>query len=100
MKAALKEFCSTLNIKYVGIAPTGPYDDLEAIWKRRIADGKITGFEEKDLDKRIDPKHTLKDAKSIIVCLFPYNIEDGNEANLSNSSFSIDYNQRKAFADS
>ena len=91
MKAALKEFCSTLNIKYVGIAPTGPYDDLEAIWKRRIADGKITGFEEKDLDKRIDPKHTLKDAKSIIVCLFPYNIEDGNEANLSNSSFSIDY---------
>ena len=91
MKTALKEFCSTLNIKYVGIAPTGPYNDLAEIWKKRIAEGKITGFEEKDLEKRIDSKHTLKDANSIIVCLFPYHIGDDNEANISNSSFSKDY---------
>lgn len=91
MKTALKEFCSTLNIKYVGIAPTGPYDDLTEIWKKRIAEGKITGFEEKDFEKRIDSRHTLKDAKSIIVCLFPYYMEDDKETNLSNSTFSIDY---------
>ncbi len=91
MKTALKEFCSTLNIKYVGIAPTGPYNDLAEIWKNRIIEGKITGFEEKDFEKRIDPRHTLEDVKSIIVCLFPYHIEGDNEANLSNSSFSMDY---------
>ncbi len=91
MKTALKEFCATLNIKYVGIAPTGPYHDLEKIWNKRVTEGKTTGFEEKDFERRIDPRHTLKDVKSIIVCLFPYHIEGDNEANISNSSFSIDY---------
>lgn len=91
MKRKLNEFCKTLNIDYVGIAPVGPYKELEKTLKDRIDRGYITGMEEKELKKRIDPKETMKDAKSIIVCLFPYFIGDYEYANISKYTYSIDY---------
>lgn len=91
MKSTLKEFCLSLNIEYVGIAPPGPYYELEERWKKRISQGYYTGFEEKDFARRIDPRLTLEDARSIIVCLFPYFIGHNEQANLSKSSFSLDY---------
>ncbi len=91
MKQELKEFCKGLNIEYVGIAPIGPYQELEVRWKKRLAKGHVTGFEEKELSKRVDPALTLPDAKSVIVCLFPYLTEEPEAVNLSKSSRSIDY---------
>lgn len=91
MKEELMNYCLSLNIEYAGIAPIGPYDDLAERWSKRITQNHITGFEEKDINLRIDPKLTMKNAKSIIVCLFPYFIGSNEDSNLSKSSFSIDY---------
>jgi epoxyqueuosine reductase len=91
VKNALKEFCLTLNIKDVGIASAGPYQELEERWSKRLAKGHITGFEEQDINRRINPKLTLESAKSVIVCLFPYLIGCNETSNLSKSSFSEDY---------
>lgn len=91
MKNDLKKFCLSLGIEYVGIAHPGPYHELKEIWANRISKGYYTGFEEKDFAKRIDPRLTLQNAKSIIVCLFPYFIGHHTDANLSKSSFSMDY---------
>lgn len=91
MKDKLKKFCLSQGIEYVGIAPPGPYHELEELLVKRISKGHYTGFEEKDLEKRIDPRLTLEDAESVIVCLFPYFTGHIIDANLSKSSFSLDY---------
>lgn len=87
----LREFCRSIKIEHMGIAPTDPYYDFEKVWKRQIERGYISGFEEKDISKRIYPKLTLESAKSVIVCLFPYYIGEFDGANLTKSAFSLDY---------
>lgn len=91
MKEKLKEFCCSIGIEYVGVAPPGPYHELEEIWKKRIEKCHYTGFEEQDFAKRVDARLTLKGAKSVVVCLFPYFAGRNSEANLSKSAFSLDY---------
>lgn len=91
MKDILKEFCHSLDIEYVGIAPVGPYYELGERWNKRLNQGHITGFEEKDFAKRIDPKLTMPNAESVIVCLFPYYIGQNDNTDLTKSSYSPDY---------
>lgn len=91
MKEEVREFCRSINIEYMGIAATEPFYDFEKVWKRQIDRGYISGFEEKDINKRIYPKLTMENAESIIVCLFPYYIGDIEGANLTKSAFSLDY---------
>lgn len=91
MKDILKEFCHSIDIEYVGIAPIVFYYELGERWKKRLSKGHITGFEEKDYAKRIDPRLTMPNAKSVIVCLFPYYIGQKGNANITKSSFAPDY---------
>jgi len=91
MKEKLTAFCKSINIECVGIAPAEPYHDFEQLWRKQIDRGYITGFEETDISKRIYPELTLKGAKSVIVCLFPYYIGEIAGANLSKSAYSRDY---------
>lgn len=91
MKNKLKEFCQSIDIEYAGIAPIGPYNQLAERWKQRIEQNHITGFEEKEFKRRINARHTMDNAKSVIVCLFPYFSGNNEDANLSKSSFTIDY---------
>lgn len=91
MRTILQDFCSSIGIEYAGIAGIGPYNELEAILKERIAKGHFTGMEEGDIKKRIDPSLTMGNVKSIIVCLFPYFIGNKEEANISKYAYSLDY---------
>ncbi len=91
MKEELKRFCNSINIEHVGIAPADPYLDFERIWRRQIEKGNVSGLEEKEIEKRVYPKLTLNDAKSVIVCLFPYYTGSVEEANLSKYTYSLDY---------
>jgi len=91
MKKALREFCASINIEYVGIAGPGPYAELEKILRRRRDRGHYTEFENSDLALRCNPSLTLPDVRSVIVCLFPYYIGDRQGANLSKYTFSQDY---------
>ena len=102
MKKKLAEYCRSLAIEYVGIAPAEPYLDFEKIWRSQVRKGYISGFEESDTAKRVYPELTLEDARSVIVCLFPYytgtddysaNDYPGTDvrANISKYARSIDY---------
>jgi epoxyqueuosine reductase len=72
LKKRLKEICLEEGIEYCGIAPAGPFTELKDILNERISQGCYTGLEEKNLYKRTDPRLTMQNVKSIIVCLFPY----------------------------
>ena len=55
-KDKLKEICKKKNIDIMGIAPVESYFELEKILLNRKQKGYLTGMEEDDIQKRIDPK--------------------------------------------
>lgn len=91
MKEELKSFCKSIHIEHVGIAPAEPYHDFEQVWRKQIDRGYISGFEEKDIAKRVYPELTLPGAKSVIVCLFPYYVGAREDTNITKSAYSKDY---------
>ncbi|MEG2983661.1 MAG: tRNA epoxyqueuosine(34) reductase QueG [Peptostreptococcaceae bacterium] len=90
-KKILKDFCNDIGIMCIGIAGIGPYYDLELIIKDRLENGYLTGIEEPSIEKRIDPKTTMDNVKSIIVCGFPYYTKDESTSNLSKYCYGKDY---------
>lgn len=88
MKEILINYCKQLDIDQVGITDIGPYNDLKTLLLNRHH--LNTGFEEEDIEKRINPRLLMEDAKSIIVCLFPY-YAGIHRGNLSNYTYGKDY---------
>jgi epoxyqueuosine reductase len=82
-----------MQIENVGIAAIGPYLELKKILKERIGKGQFTEFEEKELNKRIDPTVTMKNVQSIIVCLFPYYSGEESRANIAKYTYALDYHK-------
>lgn len=91
MKQNIKNYCRELNIDYVGIAGIGPYYELEKILKDKIDKGYYTGLEEDDIQKRIDPRLTMENVESVIVCLFPYFSGNVENTNISKYTHGLDY---------
>jgi epoxyqueuosine reductase len=91
LKEELIKFCNSINIELVGIASAEPYLDFEKVWRKQIEKGYVTGFEEKDIAKRVYPHLTLEGAQSVIVCLFPYYTGHSDDANLSKYTYGLDY---------
>lgn len=91
MKEELKRFAASIGIDCIGIAPPGPYNDLAERLIARRENGHYTEFDEQDINKRIDPRLTMTDVQSVIVCLFPYYSGDKPDANLSKYCYGLDY---------
>lgn len=87
----LKSFCRDIGLKCVGIAGVGPYDNLEKIIKNKLSNGHFTGMEEEIIEKRVNPKLIMENAKSIIVCAFPYYTGECEDSNLSKYCYGKDY---------
>ncbi len=68
-----------------GIAPVRIYDELIPLLQKR----GFTPFVKPDCNKRINPYLYLKDAKSIIVCLFKY--RDGDDKTVARYARGGDY---------
>ncbi|MGL6105170.1 tRNA epoxyqueuosine(34) reductase QueG [Romboutsia sp.] len=90
-KEELKDFCASIGLKYVGICGVKINHTLETIIKRRLSNGHTTGMEEPILENRVNPKNIMRNAKSIIVCAFPYYIGEDEESNLSKYCYGKDY---------
>lgn len=90
-KEKLKEYFKSLGLDTVGITGVNVNYELEKKLKERIEKEHITGMEEPILENRINPKNIMKDAKSIIVCAFPYHIDNEKESNLSRYCRGLDY---------
>lgn len=93
MKQLLKDYCASLDIDQVGIAPIGPYTELAGLLQERIERGHSIEFDELSVEKRTNPQLLLPDSQSIIVCLFPYYTGSCPKANLSTYTYGYDYHQ-------
>ena len=87
----LIEFCKSIGLKCVGIAGVGPYENLKKVIKNKLANGHFTGMEEQVVENRIEPKLIMENAKSIIVCAFPYYVGEMNDSNISKYCYGKDY---------
>lgn len=90
-KDRLLEIYKDFGIDTVGVAPVEPYIELEKILIDRKQKEYLTGMEEEDIQKRINPKLIMEDAKSIIVCAFPYYTGEFNDSNISKYCYGEDY---------
>ncbi len=93
MKDRLKQICSLLDIEYVGVIPPGPYNDLGKILQKRLKEGCLSGMDKDGIKTAIDARNFLKEAKSVIVCLFPYYSGDIANSNIAMYARSIDYHK-------
>lgn len=86
-----------LNIDICGFTDSLPLYNLEEYLLYREKNNVKTEFEEKDINKRIDPRLTMDNCKSIIVLGLSYNIDYDEKPDyllrgkLSKSSWGIDY---------
>ena len=90
-KKEIIELFNNKGIDTVGIANVGPYDELKKILEDKVSKNLITGMEEPDIEKRINPKLIMEDASSIIVCAIPYYTGKEYESNISRYCYGLDY---------
>ena len=86
IKEELKEYCNSLNLDTIGFIKCRRFDELKEFYNYRKEMGLENEFEEKEIEKRINPRVYMKDGKTIISIAFPYYHEDSCE---KHNGFSI-----------
>ncbi len=71
-KSEIIAYANSIGISKIGFTDAEAFNDIKEILKTRKESGFLSGFEEKDLELRINPKKTMPEAKSIIVIAIPY----------------------------
>ena len=66
LEEKIKEYAYRIGIDLIGFGSAKPFEELRGPIEQRKEKGYLTGFEEPDLEKRIDPQKTMENVKSII----------------------------------
>lgn len=76
LKNKIENFCKSIGLDAIGFIPCRRFDELETFYKERQKSGLQNEFEEKDLEKRLNPKLYMEEGKTIISIAFPYYHKD------------------------
>jgi len=76
LKEKIVCYSKEIEIDVIGFTDVEPFQDLKEILLKRKEKGNLSGFEEDDIELRIDPKKTLDSAESIIVIAMSYYIKE------------------------
>lgn len=72
LKQELIQYAGEIGIDKIGFASADPFTTLKERLEHHRRLGYESGFEEKDLDKRTDPRLTVPEAKSIVAIAVTY----------------------------
>jgi len=72
VKTDIINYCLSLGIDSVGFIKCRKFDELRQFYEERKASNLENEFEEKDIEKRINPLLYLEEGKTIISIGFPY----------------------------
>ncbi|MDO5725054.1 MAG: tRNA epoxyqueuosine(34) reductase QueG [Tissierellia bacterium] len=93
----LNNYKNKIEFDIIGITKAEKLIYLEDFLIERLNSSKTCEFESKDLQKRIDPKANLFNAKSVITCAinyyYPYKYLEHEKYLISMSSFGLDYHK-------
>lgn len=73
----LNKLAAAAGLGLAGITGAAPLNSMTERLQRRLAEGRITPFEEKDPLQRISPGHLLPGCRAIIVLGLPYTTDCG-----------------------
>lgn len=97
LKQYIVDLSKKVNIDLIGFTDCQPFYELKDYLIQRKEESKETEFEEKDIDKRINPRLIFPECKTIIALGISYNITLDEEPDyklrgaLSKSSWGVDY---------
>lgn len=72
VKEKIVKFCMELGLNSIGFIRCRRFDELKSFFEERKVKGLENEFEEKDIEKRINPFLYMKEGKTIISIAFPY----------------------------
>ncbi len=72
VKEDIINYCCSLGIDSVGFIKCRRFDELEEFYKYRKSHNLENEFEEKDIEKRINPQMSFEGGKTIVSIAFPY----------------------------
>ena len=72
LKEEIREAAPSLGIDKIGFASADPFVELKERLIRRREKGYESGFEEPDIDKRVDPRRLFDDPRSIVAIAVAY----------------------------
>lgn len=72
IKEQVRAYAQSIGIDCVGFTTAEPFVEIEQRLKQQYEKGLISGFEEKDIQKRIHPTLTMPTAKSLIAIAMAY----------------------------
>ncbi|SNS76274.1 epoxyqueuosine reductase [Anaerovirgula multivorans] len=78
LKEQIVNYAKSIGVSMIGFTSAEAFEDIRGILEERKKLEYLSGFEEKDIDLRIDPKKTMPEAKSILVIALPYYIDEEN----------------------
>ena len=87
----IKEYAKSLSVPAVGICNADRDEQLLSYLEKRHQNFSACSFEEKDIEKRISVCQLMPEAKSVLVCLFPYYIRAVQPENISRYAAVQDY---------
>lgn len=87
LKEKIIDYSKQIGIDLIGFTDIGPFEDLRQILKKREKEGKLSGFEERDMELRVDPRKTLQSVKSIIVIGMSYYVDEKKLQDSSGAQF-------------
>ncbi len=98
LREQIENFCKMLGLECVGFVPCRRFTELETFLEMRKSLGLQNEFEEKEIEKRINPNMYMPEGKTIICIAFPYLHEShpneiDNENKVVSNGFSV-YTQR------
>lgn len=71
-KRSILEYCSKLGLDIVGFSECRVFNELRPYFENRKSNELENEFEEKDIEKRVNPFLYMEDGKTIISIAFPY----------------------------
>lgn len=96
LKQKIEDFCKSLGLDTIGFISCRPFEELRAFYETRKEMNLQNEFEEKEIEKRINPKHYMEEGKTIISIAFPYyHVEEveGQENGFSIYTKRLDYHR-------
>ena len=72
LKIRMKEYALQIGIHKIGVTHAEPFEEERVQFLKQKENGWATGFEESDIEKRVNPKYSLEDAASIIAIAIAY----------------------------
>lgn len=85
-KEKIIRYAKGIGIDLIGFTKSEAFIELKEILKKREENDYLSGFEEKNIDKRINPQLTMENAETIIVIALPYYVDEKDIQSSSHSN--------------